>query len=92
MEDHADAAAQLRDVLGEDVLIVEENFAIQAAWRTVSCMRFKVRSKVDLPQPEGPMKRCYFVGGNAEADVVKSLLGAIEKVEVRTVMRLTDGD
>ena len=23
--------------------------------RTVSCMRFKVRSKVDLPHPEGPI-------------------------------------
>ena len=45
------------DVVGVEVLVVEEDLAARPGRRgSTSCIRFRVRSRVDLPQPDGPMK------------------------------------
>ena len=55
LEHHADSAA-MRSLPVPECSAVEENLAFQARARTVSCMRLRVRRKVDLPQPEGPIR------------------------------------
>lgn len=38
-----------------EVLVVEEDLALDPAAGVTSCIRLSVRRNVDLPQPEGPM-------------------------------------
>ena len=49
---------------------------------TTSFIRFKVRMKVDLPHPDGPMMAVtlFFVAGDVEA--LQGLFGTIEEVQV----------
>ena len=58
LEDHADAGP---DCLGAhvgavDVLAIEQDLAVHGGPGTSSCIRLSRRRKVDLPQPEGPMR------------------------------------
>ena len=39
----------------------------------VSCMRFRQRTKVDLPQPEGPMMAVAWLAPHVHVDVVQRL-------------------
>ena len=36
-------------------------------------MRLKVRSRVDLPQPDGPMKAVTLLLGDVQVDIVQAL-------------------
>ena len=45
-------------------------------------MRLKVRSRVDLPQPDGPMKAVTLLLGDVEVDVLQRLEAAVVEVEV----------
>ncbi len=65
LEHHADAAAQIGDVHGQNVLAVQRRSPSTRVFRSVSFMRFMVRRKVDLPQPEGPMKAVTLLAGMA---------------------------
>ena len=57
LEDHADVAADgdRVDVAGVDVVAVELDVALEPEPGMRSFMRFRLRSTVVLPQPEGPM-------------------------------------
>ena len=48
----------------------------------MSFMRLMQRRKVDLPQPEGPMKAVTAIVGDVERDVDQRLLLAIEDADV----------
>ena len=58
LEHHADVAADddRVDRLGVDVLAEEVDVALEAEAGIRSFMRFRLRSTVLLPQPDGPMK------------------------------------
>ena len=45
-------------------------------------MRLKVRSSVDLPQPEGPMKAVTLLLGDVEVDVLQRVELAVVEVQV----------
>ena len=53
------------------------------ALRTVSCMRFSVRRKVDLPQPEGPISAVTCFGGMARLTSWSTWLLAVVEVQAR---------
>ena len=57
LEDHADLASDLRGAhVGRvDVLAVELDLAGERRAGTSSCIRFRMRRNVDLPQPDGPI-------------------------------------
>ena len=50
--------------------------------RMVSCMRFRLRKKVDLPQPDGPISAVTAIRRNVQTDVVERLLRAVEKIQL----------
>ena len=47
-----------------------------------SFMRFNARRKVDLPQPEGPIKAVTRLARMSRFDVVQSVLGTVMQIEV----------
>ena len=50
-----------------------------------SCMRLSVRSKVDLPQPDGPMNAVTLRGCNGQRHVVHGVERAVVDVDVLEV-------
>ncbi len=46
-------------------------------------MRFRVRRKVDLPQPEGPISAVIRLARDFQRDIVQGLEGAVEEIDVR---------
>jgi hypothetical protein len=58
LEHHADLPADVDRVgaAGVDVVVVQRDPALDPRPGITSCMRLMVRSAVDLPQPDGPMK------------------------------------
>ena len=46
----------------------------------ISCMRSKVRSTVDLPQPEGPMKAVTLFGFDVDVHIFHGQEVAVEDV------------
>ena len=57
-----------------------------------SCIRFRVRRKVDLPQPDGPMKAVTERGLDGHRDVVDGLVGAVVGGQAADVDALGHGD
>ncbi len=51
-------------------------------WRTVSFMRFSVRRKVDLPQPEGPMNAVTRLAYTCIEIPCKRLESAVIKIQI----------
>ena len=45
-------------------------------------MRLKMRSSVDLPQPDGPMSAVTCFSGDVDADALQRLEAAVVEVEV----------
>ena len=45
-------------------------------------MRFRVFRKVDLPQPEGPMKAVMLFSGMSMDDAVQRLMSAVPQVQI----------
>ena len=84
LEHHADAGAQLHDVEAGvvDVLAVDLDLAGHAALGMVSFMRLMQRRKVDLPQPDGPMKAITPLLGDVDSHVLQRLLVAVEDIDV----------
>src|SRR5271165_2504288 len=81
LEDHADAAAQLRDVLSENVFAVEKDFALEAGVahgfvHAVECAQESGFTAAGRTDESGD-----FAGGDAEIDVEKSLFGAVPEID-----------
>ena len=56
LKDHADAAPDFdRGGAVVDVNLADTHMPVTRPTGLVSCMRFRQRTKVDLPHPEGPM-------------------------------------
>ncbi len=49
----------------------------------VSCMRFRQRTNVDLPQPEGADERRGMIRGNPQADALQGMVGAVPRIQIR---------
>ena len=58
-------------------------------WRMVSFIRFRVRRKVDLPQPEGPMKAVTWLREDLQVDILQRLESSV--VEIRDWSRCSFG-
>ena len=71
LEHHADAAPHLRSGSCPlvDVFAVQQHRARHPPPRHSSCIRFRQRSSVDLPQPDGPMIAVTVLVGEDEGDV-----------------------
>src|ERR1700759_3975452 len=80
LENHADAAAQLRNVLGKDVLAVEENFAFETRVTHGFVHAVEGAEQSGFAAAGRADESGDFVRGDAEADVEESLLCAVEKV------------
>ena len=65
-----------------DVLAVELDVAVTRAPAMVSFIRLRQRRKVDLPQPDGPMKAVTLVVVDVDRDVLQRLLVAVEDADV----------
>ena len=64
LKHHADAAADLdRRGLLVDIRSPTRTVPVTRAMGLVSCMRFRQRTKVDLPQPEGPISAVAWFAG-----------------------------
>ena len=50
-------------------------------------MRLMARSRVDLPQPDGPMIAVTRFGGNAHVDVLERVALAVVEIEVADIDR-----
>jgi len=48
----------------------------------VSCMRLRQRTKVDLPQPEGPMSAVAWFAGMWQVDVLQGVIGPVPRVQI----------
>ncbi len=57
LEHHAHFRTQQGDILrvGQDVVAIEQNFTFRTLFGYSSNILLKVRSSVDLPQPDGPI-------------------------------------
>jgi len=64
LEHHADGAshADRVNVARVEVGTVEQHLALDAPRPANSCIRFSERSRVDLPQPDGPMNAVTDLG------------------------------
>ena len=51
-------------------------------------MRLTLRRKVDLPQPEGPIKEVIMPSLDVQVDVVEGLEGPVPEVESRVWMAI----
>jgi hypothetical protein len=91
LEHHADAGAQLHrvDARVVDILAVERDVALDAATSIVSFIRLRQRRKVDLPQPDGPMKAVTVLSGISTSTSLDGLLVAIEDVDVRAFILMS---
>src|SRR5512137_1904660 len=58
------------------------------AWRTVSCIRLSVRSKVDLPQPEGPIRAVTLLVAMPMLMSKRVCLAPYQKLTLEMVMRM----
>ena len=69
VEDVAGIGPVSRDKLAERGIACAADlvWTLPVAWApgVTSCMRFRVRSTVDLPQPDGPMKAVMQRGGTS---------------------------
>ena len=85
LEHHADLAAHQHrvDAGRVEVVAVDDDLALaRGAPGITSCMRFSVRRKVDLPQPDGPMKRRHRAGLDRDRDALDGEEVAVVDVEV----------
>ena len=82
LEDHADAAAELGDVLREDVLAVEQDFAFEARVAHGFVHAVEGAQERGLPAAGRADQRGDFVGGDAQVDVEQGLLGAVIKIDL----------
>ena len=64
-----------------NVFAIERDWPSARAPRIISLMRFSVRRKVDLPQPEGPMRAVMPLSGISILMSCKRLKRAIEKIQ-----------
>src|SRR5262249_31027062 len=69
LEDHADTAAESGDVLGENVLTVQKNFAFETRGTHGFVHAVECAEKSGLATTGRANERGDFVGGNAHADV-----------------------
>src|SRR5260370_17477707 len=60
--------------------------------RTVSCMRLRVRSRVDLPQPEGPMREVTLLVAMPMLTSKRVCLLPYQKLTLEMVMRMERAD
>ena len=82
LEHHADPAAQLGDVLRQDILAIQGNFALQArvAERFVHAVqRAQQRGFAAAGRPD---QRRDLVGGHVHGDVVQRLVLAVVKIQL----------
>ena len=82
LEDHADAAAKLRDVLRKNVLAVEKNFAFEPRVAHGFVHAVEGAEQSGFAAAGRADESGDFVGGDAEVDVEESLLGAVEKIDL----------
>ena len=86
LEDHAHPAPQLDHVQRADRGSPRRPSRMLPVVRTSSIrsfMRFRQRSKVDLPQPEGPIRAVTWWRGKSMRDVGQGLRLAVVETEVR---------
>ena len=77
------------DVGAVDVLAVEQDLPSMRAPRMSSCMRFRQRRKVDLPQPDGPMMRGDRLVAPVSSEMSSSARGRAERrVQVQPHLRV----
>ena len=81
LEDHADAAAKLGNVLREDVLTVEKNFAFEAGMTHGFVHAVESAQERGLAASRWADKGGDFVGGDIEIDVEERLLGAVVEID-----------
>src|SRR5580704_11997566 len=60
-------------------------------WRTVSCMRSRVRKRVDLPHPEGPMRAVTLLVAMPRLMSKRVCLAPYQKLTLEMVMRISAG-
>src|SRR5580704_6300854 len=60
-------------------------------WRTVSCMRSRVRKRVDLPQPEGPMRAVTLLVAMPRLMSKSVCFTPYQKLTLEMVMRILAG-
>src|SRR5271155_2469229 len=60
-------------------------------WRTVSCMRSSVRKRVDLPQPEGPMRAVTLLVATPRLMSKRVCLAPYQKLTLEIVIRMSAG-
>src|SRR5579863_1993377 len=60
-------------------------------WRTVSCMRSRVRKRVDLPQPDGPMRAVTLLVAMPRLISKRVCLAPYQKLTLEMVMRMDAG-
>src|SRR5208282_3815283 len=60
-------------------------------WRTVSCMRSRVRSSVDLPQPDGPMRAVTLLVAMPKLMSKRVCLAPYQKLTLEIVIRMSAG-
>ena len=82
LEDHANAAAKLGYILGQDVLTVEEDFAFEACVAHGFVHAIQGAEQCRFPAAGRTDQSGDFAYGDTQADVEKSLLGAVEEVHV----------
>src|ERR1700675_3585044 len=61
------------------------------ALRTVSCMRSRVRKRVDLPQPDGPMRAVTLLVATRRLISKSVCLAPYQKLTLEMVMRIDAG-
>src|SRR5260370_26961236 len=79
LENHADAATIGSDVLREDVLTVEQNFAFEAGAAHGLVHAGESAEQRGLAAAGKADERGDLICGDAHADVEKDLLGAVKK-------------
>ncbi len=82
LEDHADAAAELSNVLGEDVLAVEQDFALEAGIADGFVHAVERAQESGFAAAGRADERGDFVCGDAQVDIEEGLLAAVPEIDL----------
>ena len=55
---------------------------VTRAMGLVSCMRFRQRTNVLLPQPDGPIRAVAWFGGDMQIDVLQRVIRSVPRIQV----------